>query len=150
MRKPAFFFEDFIPGWNHTSRGVTVSEAQILDFATTYDPQPFHIDKGAAELSPYGGLIASGMQTMALTWKMFYAEGFFDACSIGSPGLDEVRWLKPLRPGDTLRVRGEVLEARPSRSKPDRGILHMGYQTIDADDDPFMTYKALQMVLRRP
>ena len=98
-----------------------MSEAQILDFALAYDPQPFHLDRTAAEASPYGGLIASGFQTLALAFRMFYQEKVINACSMGSPGMSELRWLGPVRPGDTLRTEAEVLSTRPSRSKAGPG-----------------------------
>src|SRR3546814_1387604 len=85
-----------------------------------YDPQPFHLDKEAAAEGPFNGLIASGFQTLAVAFRIFYQTGIINACSMGSPGLDELRWLRPVRPGDTLKVTATVREKRPSKSKPDR------------------------------
>lgn len=144
------WWEDFTPGTVWESAGATLSEAQILAFAWEYDPQPFHLDAGAAEASPFGGLIASGFQTLLTAFRLFHAERIINPASIGSPGMDEIRWLKPVRPGDTLRVRGEVLEARPSRSKPDRGSAVIAYAVLNQHHETVMTYKATHLLLRRP
>jgi acyl dehydratase len=144
------WWEDFTPGAVWESAGATLSEAQILDFAWTYDPQPFHLDAGAAAASPYGGLIASGFQTLLTAFRLFHAERIINPASIGSPGMDEVRWLKPVRPGDTLRLRGEVIEARPSRSKPDRGSAVIAYTVLNQRDEAVMTYRAIHLLLKRP
>ena len=105
-------FEDFEIGERFASPGITVSESQILDFALAYDPQPFHLDKEAAAKSPYGGLIASGFHTLALAFRAFYQANVINHCSLGSPGMDEVRWLKPVIPGDTLHTEAEVRSKR--------------------------------------
>ena len=144
------YFEDFKAGQVFESRGVTLTEAQILDFALTYDPQPFHIDRQAAEASPYGGLIASGFQTMALGFRMFYQENIIGACSVGSPGMDELRWLKPVKPGDTLRTTAEVLATRPSRSKTDRGTAEIAVSIRNQHDEPVMTFRTTIIMLKRP
>lgn len=144
------WFEDFTPGRVWESRGATLTEAQILEFAWEWDPQPFHLDTGAAEASPYGGLIASGFQTLLVAFRLFHAERVINPASIGSPGIDELRWLKPVRPGDTIRVRGEVVESRPSRSKPDRGSTVMAYTVINQRGEAVMVYKAIHLFLRRP
>jgi len=106
------YFDDFEVGERFTSRGVTLSESQILDFALAYDPQPFHLDKEAAAASPYAGLIASGFQTLALGFRMFYQANVINACSMGSPGMAELRWLAPVRPSDTLHTVAEVKDRR--------------------------------------
>ncbi|MEM7172765.1 MAG: MaoC family dehydratase [Pseudomonadota bacterium] len=143
------YFEDFQVGERFQSRGATISESQILDFALLYDPQPFHIDKLAAETGPFGGLSASGFQTLALAFRLFYQEKIINACSLGSPGLDELRWTRPVRPGDTITVGAEVLEKRLSESRPDRGILRMGYVVTNQDGETVMTFQAIQFLLRR-
>ena len=143
------FFDDFAIGERFKSAGLTVSEAAILDFALTYDPQPFHLDKEVAEAGPYGGLIASGFQTLALAFRLFLQEKIIDACSMGSPGLDELRWLKPVRPGDTLHVEAEVLEKRPSESKPDRGVLRMRYAAKIQNGETVMTFIAIHILRRK-
>ncbi len=144
------YFDDFDIGQTFRSKGATLSEAQILDFAFTYDPQPFHLDVAAAREGPFGGLIASGFQTLAVAFRLFYQEKVINACSMGSPGMDHLRWLAPVRPGDTLFVRAEVLEKRPSKSKPDRGTLRMGYEVLNQDELVVMTFEAIHIFRRRP
>jgi acyl dehydratase len=144
------YFDDFAVGERFVSPGVTLTRSMILEFALTYDPQPFHVDVEAAEASPYGGLIASGFQTFALGFRMFLSLGLFRACSLGSPGVDELRWTRPVRPGDTLRQSAEVLEKRPSRSKPDRGILVMRHRILNQRDEGVLTYTCMHILARRP
>ena len=144
------YFDDFEIGQSFLSRGVTLSEAQILDFALRYDPQPFHLDLHAAAEGPFGGLIASGFQTLLVAFRIFYQENIINACSMGSPGMDAIRWLKPVRPGDTLSVRAEVKEKRASESKPDRGVLKMEYEVINQTDDVVMTFQITHIFRRRP
>ena len=143
------FFEDFEPGQRFRSRGATLSEAQILDFALTYDPQPFHIDREAAERSHFGGIIASGFQTLALSFRMFYQENLLASSAMGSPGMLELRWLRPVRPGDTLYTEAEVKEKRPSASKPDRGTLVVAFSVKNQIDEAVMTYVTTIILLRR-
>ncbi len=143
------FFEDFEPGQRFRSRGVTLSEAQILDFALTYDPQPFHIDREAAERSHFGGIIASGFQTLALSFRMFYQENLLASSAMGSPGMLELRWLRPVRPGDTLYTEAEVTEKRPSSSKPDRGTLVVAFSVKNQIDEAVLTYVTTIILLRR-
>jgi acyl dehydratase len=143
------FFEDFKPGDRFVSPGVTVTEGMIIDFALAYDPQPFHLDSRAAAASHFGGLIASGIQTLALGFRVFLQLGLFRACGMGSPGLDELRWLRPVRPGDTLRSEVEVVEARPSRSKPDRGMLVMAFTIRNQRDEDVLTMRTMQLTRRR-
>jgi len=144
------YFDDFAVGEQFRSRGVTLSEAAILDFALTYDPQRFHLDVEAARETPYGGLIASGFQTLVLAFRMFLQLGEFDHASVGSPGMDELRWLAPVRPGDTLRTFAEILEKTPSRSKPDRGSMVLGFRVVTQRDETVMTFRTTVILLRRP
>ena len=144
------YFDDFVVGERFVSPGVTVTESMIVEFALQYDPQPFHLDAEAARASNFDGLIASGFQTMALGFRMFLALGLFRACSMGSPGVDELRWPRPVRPGDTLRQIAEVLELRPSRSKPDRGIVVMRHAVVNQRDEEVMTYRCMHLLARRP
>jgi acyl dehydratase len=143
------YFEDFKPGDQFISPGVTVTESMIIDFALVYDPQPFHLDSRVAATSHFGGLVASGIQTLALGFRAFLQLGLFNACSLGSPGLDELRWLRPVRPGDTLRSEVEVVEVRPSRSKPDRGMLIMTFRIQNQHDEAVLTVRTMQLVRRR-
>ncbi len=144
------FFDDFEVGARFVSTGVTISEAQILDFGLRFDPQPFHIDKEAAAASPYGGLIASGFHTLALAFRVFYQANIINPASLGSPGMDELRWLKPVRPGDTLHSEAVVKATRASTTKPDRGILHMAYEVMNQKGQVVMTFTTIHMMRRRP
>jgi acyl dehydratase len=143
------YFDDFEPGQAFQSKGVTLSESQILDFALLYDPQPFHLDKEAAAEGPFGGLIASGFQTLALAFRIFYQANVINACSLGSPGLDELRWLRPVRPGDTLSVKATVREKRASKSKPDRGTVLMDYEVTNQHGEAVMTFTAIHIFARK-
>jgi len=146
----ARFLDDFTPGQRFCTGGITLTEAEIIDFAWRYDPQPFHLDTGAAERSPYGGLIASGFQSLALCFRLFIQSGMLAESSMGSPGIDELRWLAPVRPGDTLHCAVEVLEVRPSSSKPDRGIARFKYQAINQRDEVVLSFIVNHLLLRRP
>ena len=144
------YFEDFEIGQRFVSRGVTVTESQILDFALAYDPQPFHLDREAAERSPYAGLIASGFQTLALGFRMFYQEKVINACSMGSPGMADLRWLRPVRPGDTLHTEAAVEDLRPSRSKPDRGSADFAFEVKNQHGEAVMSFVTTIILARRP
>jgi len=144
------YFDDFEVGQTFTTKGATLTEAQMLDFALHYDPQPFHLDKQAAEASIYGGLIASGFQTLLVSFRLWYAERIMNAASMGSPGFDELRFLKPVRPEDTIHVVAEVLETRPSQSKPDRGVVRILYTVRNQNGEDVLTYKVLHMFRRQP
>lgn len=117
------YFEDWTEGEVVETRGATLTESQIVDFAMLYDPQPMHIDKSVAEAGQFEGLIASGFQTVALSFRLFYDLGYLTQSNIIGVGLDEVRWTAPVRPGDTLRCRVEVVSLKESRSKRDRGTM---------------------------
>jgi len=146
----ALYLEDFTPGREFLTDGVTITEAQILDFALAFDPQPFHLDVEAAKQSIFGGLIASGFHTMALTFRLFAQTRALAASSLGSPGVDELRWLRPVRPGDTLRAVVRVAEQRPSTSKPDRGIVRLQWTTLNQAGESMLTMTSMQLVRRRP
>ena len=144
------YFDDFEVGERFAAQPVTLSEELIKSFALDYDPQPFHIDAAAAAESHFGGLIASGFQTLALAWRSFYEEGVLAACSMGSPGMDKLRWVRPVRPGDAIRTEAEVRELRPSRSKPDRGFLTMAYEVANQDGELVMSFVCVHILARRP
>jgi acyl dehydratase len=144
------YFEDFPVGWRYRTTGATLSESQILDFAWTWDPQPFHTDLEAAQEWGYGGLIASGWQTVLVGFRLFLQANLINGCSIGSPGLEELRWLLPVRPGDTIHTRIEVIEARASQSKPDRGFAKMRYDIVNQKDETVASMTATQILRRRP
>lgn len=142
------YLDDLTAGERFTTAGITLTEAQIIDFAMMYDPQAFHLDTDAAARSPYGGLIASGFQTIALTFRLFIQTGVLADSSMGSPGIDELRWLAPVRPGDTLGAEVEVLEVKPSRSRPDRGIARLRYTTLNQHGETVASY-IVNHLLRR-
>ena len=143
------YFEDFIVGRTFESAGMTLTESQILDFAWAWDPQPFHIDVPAAEAGPYGGLISSGFHTMCIAFRLIHDTGYLETASMGSPGIDELRWYKPVRPGDTLRTKAEVLESKPSTSKPDRGTARVRYAAINQDGDEVMSFITIHILRKR-
>ena len=142
-------FEDFVPGSVRTSGTVLVTEEEIIEFAKRYDPQVFHTDPVAARDSIYGGLVASGWHTAAMAMRLIVENYLSGVASVGSPGVDEVRWLKPVRPGDKLSVRVTVLEARRSESKPDRGIVRSLVEVLNQDMAVVMSFKGVTMVLCR-
>ena len=144
-----WYFEDFQPGTRIESKGYTLTESDIIDFALRYDPQPFHIDAEAAAESPFGGLISSGFQTLAISFRIFYQTGVLSECSRGSPGIDELRWLLPVRPGDTLHVIAEVEEARASKSNPARGIVRIAYETQNQRNEAVMTFTSIHILALR-
>lgn len=144
------YLEDLVAGTVYPASSVQLSEADILEFATRYDPQPFHVDPEAARRSPYGGLIASGWHTIAVTMRLIVDHVFNDAASLGSPGVDEIRWLVPVRPGDTLSPRVTIEETRSSRSKPDRGFLRFRVEVENQDGALAMTMVGTAMVATRP
>lgn len=143
------YLEDLQVGQRFISPGITLTESDIIDFALRYDPQPFHLDVNAAAKSPYGGLIASGFQSMALCFRLFIQSGVLAESSLGSPGIDELRWLAPVRPGDTLHSVVEVLEVRPSSSKPDRGIARLKYQSLNQRDEAVLSFIVTHLLKRR-
>jgi acyl dehydratase len=143
------YFDDFAIGERIVTQGVTLTESMIIDFALRYDPQPFHMNVEAARQSNYGGLIASGFHTLALGFRMVIETGVFRAASMGSPGFDELRWLKPVRPGDTLHTEIEVTEKKPSSSKPDRGILRIAYRIKNQKDEAVLTFLSMHLLKRR-
>jgi acyl dehydratase len=144
------YFEDFPPGNVRESPARTVARDEIFTFAGQFDPQPFHLDEEAAKRSIFGGLLASGWHTCAIHMRLMWETYLKDTASMGSPGVDEIRWLKPVRPGDTLRVRFTVLEATPSRSKPDRGVVRSLSEVLNQHGDVVMTVRGLGMFARRP
>jgi acyl dehydratase len=142
-------FEDYHPGAVFEYGDVRVTEAEIIEFARRYDPQDMHVDPEAAARGRFGGLVASGWHTAAMTMRLV-AENFLPkAASLASPGIDELRWLKPVRPGDVLRIRVTVVEATPSRSRSDRGMVRSLVETLNQDGDVVMTMKPMNIIRRR-
>lgn len=144
-----YYWEDFEVGRHFERIAGPLTRESIVDFARQYDPQPFHVDEEAAAHSVYGGLIASGWQTCALGMRMICDAYLLEAASMGSPGVDAVRWLKPVRPGDRLRLRTTVLEATASRSKPDRGFVRSRWEMFNQNDELVMTMEGAGMFRRR-
>ena len=145
-----WYFEDFVPGKVIELGSRTVSEDEIIAYATQFDPQPFHIDKVAAEDSIFGGVIASGWHTCGMIMRLV-VDGFLnDSSSMGSPGVDEVRWILPVRPGDSLSVTAETLDSRPSTSKLDRGVVFTMWRATNQDGNLVCTIKGMGMFGRRP
>lgn len=143
------YLEDFRAGEVIELGSVTVEEGEVLDFARRYDPQPFHVDPDAARDSIYGGLIASGWHSCGL-WMRLAVDGLLaDTASMGSPGLDSLRWLLPVRPGDALRGRYTVLEVTPSRSRPDRGIVRFRGELINQRDEVALALEGVGFFGRR-
>jgi len=143
------YFEDYIAGSVHEFGPIVVEEAEIIDFAQRYDPQPMHIDPEAAKQSMYGGLIASGWHTASMMMRLFVTHYLAPVSSLGSPGVDELRWLKPVRPGDELLVRVTITETRRSQSKPDRGIVRSFAEVLNQKGEVVMTMKGVNFVLCR-
>lgn len=137
------FFEDYAAGEIIEFGDHLVTEEEIVEFARRYDPQAFHVDAAAASASNYGGLIASGWMTAAVLMRMLVDHFISPLSSMGSPGVDEIRWLRPVRPGDRLRARVTVLDARRSQSKPDRGVLQILQEAINQDGETVMTIKGM-------
>jgi acyl dehydratase len=144
------YFEDFRVGDVAELGPVAVTEEEIVEFATRYDPQPFHVDAVAAQKTMYGGLIASGWHTTALFMGMFVRAVLLDSASLGSPGVEEIRWLAPVRPGDTLRGRSTILDVRDSSKDPRRGTVYSLNEVRNQDDVVVMTMKARGFFAKRP
>jgi len=144
------YFEDFKVGDRFTSAGMTMTEAGIIDFARQWDPQSFHVDAEFAKKWTYGGLIASGLHTMAVTLRLWLDQGVMRACSLGSPGLGEVQFQRPVRPGDTLRVMTDIVELRLSTTKTDRGIARIRQVTINQRGEQVMEQETTVFLKRRP
>jgi acyl dehydratase len=144
------YFEDFAAGQMFDAGSVTVTEDEIVSFARHYDPQPFHVDPDAARASIYGGLIASGWHTAALSMRQIVDAVFGKTAGMGSPGVDELRWLRPVRPSDTLSVRLTILDARASGSKPDRGIIRFRVEVENQAAELVMHMTGAGFIARRP
>jgi acyl dehydratase len=144
------YFEDYIEGDVHRFGSIVVDADEIVSFAKRFDPQSFHTDPEAAKKTQFGGLIASGWHTGALMMRLFADHYLTHIASLASPGIDELRWLKPVRPGDTLSACVTVLKATPSKSKPDRGAVTSLIEVFNQAGEPVMTLKAVNIIGRRP
>jgi acyl dehydratase len=145
-----WYFEDFEVGKTYPVGSRSVTEEEIIAFATQFDPQPFHVDKDAAAKSIFGGIIASGWHTCSMIMRVM-VDGFLkESSSMGSPGVDEIRWIKPVRANDTLAITTTVLDAKPSGSRPDRGVVWTEWRATNQHGEVVATVKGMGMFGRRP
>lgn len=143
------FFEDYLVGSVHEFGSIAVEQDEVIAFAKRFDPQVFHTDPESAKKTIFNGLIASGWHTAGLMMRLFADHFLPKVASLGSPGVDELRWNKPVRPGDELSVRVTVLETRRSRTKPDRGIVHSFIEVMNQNRDVVMSMKAVNIFFCR-
>ena len=143
------YFEDYVPGAVCVYGDIAMTEANIVEFARRYDPQLMHADPEAAQRGAFGGLIASGWHTVACVMKILVEHYLSRVAAIVSPGIDELRWTAPVRPGDVLHVRVTVEAATPSRSKPDRGLVRTFIEALNQRDEIVLTMRAMNLILRR-
>jgi acyl dehydratase len=150
MSAPKWYFDDFVVGQTLAVGSRSITEEEIIVFAKQFDPQPFHVDRDAARHSIFGSIIASGWHTCSIVMRLM-VDGFLaDSTSLGSPGVDEVRWLKPVRGGDTLSVTTTILDVKPSTSKTDRGVVWTEWRATNQHGELVATIKGMGMFLRRP
>jgi acyl dehydratase len=142
------FLEDYTVGATYVCGSFTVTEDEIIDFASRYDPQPMHVDPRAAAEGPFGTVIASGWHTLARAMRLI-VENFLPHDNLPSPGIDELRWVRPVRPGDTLTLHITVLEARRSRSKPDRGLIRSLMEVLNQKGEVAMSMQPMNLVRTR-
>lgn len=143
------YFEDYVAGSVYEFGPVAVTEEEIISFARRYDPQVFHIDPEGAKTTHFGGLIASGWLTAGLTMRLLVDNVVSRVASLGSPGVEELRWVKPVRPGDELSIRVTIREARRSRSKPDRGLVGFHVEVMNQNREVVMTVQTVGFYLCR-
>ena len=144
------YFEDFPVGYSYTTDHYLVPKDEIIDFAQQWDPQQYHIDEAAAQDYPYGGLIASGWHTLLISFRLMLETGKLKECSIGSPGMQELRWLLPVKPGDTLCNKASGESAKLSKSKPDRGFVTVQYEVLNQNEQKVASYLITHMLRVRP
>ena len=144
------WFADYQPGSSFEFGHVSLSEAEIVDFASAYDPQRIHTDPEWARTGPFGGLIASGAHTIAVSMRLYVVHYVSQVASLASPGLDELRWPRPVPPDDQLRIRVSVASARLSQSKPDRGLVHSAVECLNQDDGVVLSFAAMNFFSCRP
>ena len=143
------FFEDFAAGQSYRTLGITVTEDAVIRFAQEYDFQPFHVDKVAAKDSIFGGLVASGVQTIALTIRLCNQAQLFAGNAIAGIGFDELRFVRPLRAGDTVRVVATILECRSSKTHPNGGIVKWDLRTLNQNDEEVLRATLINIIKRR-
>lgn len=145
-----YYWEDFTAGSTFTLGERIVTEEEIIAFAKQFDPQPFHTNKEAAAASHFGGLVASGWHTAAITMRIMVDEYLASSSSMGSPGIDNLRWLKPVRPGDTLKVSMDIVSTRASQSRPNMGTVNSLWRVHNQHGEEVMTMEGVTMFGRRP
>jgi len=145
------YMEDFKVGDVHEHGSRSLTREEIITFARDFDPQPFHLDEEFGKKTHFGGLVASGWHTASLAMRIL-VDSFTreKVASMGSPGADEIRWLKPVRPGDTLSLRTTVTEVTPSKSKPDRGTVKLRYEMRNQHGDVVFTMTGIGLIVRKP
>ena len=148
-KEPRYYWEDFKVGEVHSIGEKRLGKDEMIAFAKQFDPQPFHMDEVTAKASMYGGLIASGWHTVALVMRMMCDAYLLDSASLGSPGIDNLKWLKPVRPGDTIRAQRTTIEVRASASKPDMGLVKTRWEVFNQDSEQVMTMEGYGMFRRR-
>ena len=142
-------FEDYVPGAVFEYGEIPVTESEIVEFARRFDPQYIHVDPKRAVQGPFGGLIASGWHSAAMMMRLIVDNFLPKHASLGSPGVDELRWLRPVRPGDVLSVRLSIVEATQSRSKPDRGVVRTLCEVLNQDREVVLSLRAMNIIARR-
>jgi acyl dehydratase len=143
------YFEDYVPGRVYEFGSITFSEAEIIEFARQFDPQYFHTDPERAKTSRFGGIVASGWHTICMAMRLYVDHYVTHVAGLASPGMDEIRWPNPVRPGDTLRIRVTTLEAKPSRSKSDRGVIRAKIEALNQRDEPVLSMIGIGIIGRR-
>ena len=143
------YWEDFETGERKSIGSVVVDMDEVIEFASRYDPQPFHVNEKAARQSIYGGLIASGWHTCSMVMRLMCDSYLLESASLGSPGIENVRWLRPVRPGDTLTAYRTIEETRVSSSRPDRGIVKSLWEVDNQKGELVLTMSGIQFFLRR-
>ena len=144
------YLEDLEPGHKFVSGRLSVEAERIKSFAAEFDPQPFHLNEDSARDSVFNGLAASGWHTAAMTMRLLVESDFKPAGGIIGAGFDDMRWPRPVRPGDELHVESEVLEVRPSKSRPDQGLIKVRTTTLNQNNEPVQVFVGNLIVLRRP
>lgn len=147
---PRWYFEDFPVGFSLELEGPTVTADAIRAFAAQFDPQPFHLDDAAAKQMHFGALCASGWHTASMCMRMMCDAYLLDSASLGSPGIDELRWVKPVFAGDTLRLKMLVLEAKPSKSRPTMGAVKSKWEVFNQNGEPVMHMTGWSLFGKRP
>ncbi len=145
-----YYFDDFEVGMFFTSPNCVLTERDIIDFALIYDPQPFHLNREAAEASHFGKLVAGGFQTAALAWALAQKTGVFNKCSVAGIGVEKLHWAKPVRAGDTLTCRFQLLNKRASDSRPGHGLAEWRFDILNQNSDVAFTMQMTQLLKCRP